>query len=78
MITDPRAFILDNTRLQHPPHAPELILHLADEITPISPGRPSSRCSRAASQAPPEVTPTSLSGPALIAIRPLTPRSSSA
>ena len=35
MITDPRAFILDNTRLQHPPHAPELILHLADEITPI-------------------------------------------
>ena len=30
-----RAFILANTRLQAPPHAPELILHLADEITPI-------------------------------------------
>ena len=30
-----RAFILDNTRLQNPPHTPELTLHLADEITPI-------------------------------------------
>jgi len=30
-----RAFIFENTRLQAPPHAPELILHLADEITPI-------------------------------------------
>lgn len=30
-----RAFILDHTRLQPPPHAPELVLHLADEITPI-------------------------------------------
>ncbi|HEX5378453.1 MAG TPA: methyltransferase [Phenylobacterium sp.] len=30
-----RAFILENTRLQHPPHTPELALHLADEITPI-------------------------------------------
>jgi len=30
-----RAFILENTRLQRPPHTPELILHLADEITPI-------------------------------------------
>ena len=30
-----RAFILDNTRLQSPPHTPELRLHLADEITPI-------------------------------------------
>jgi len=30
-----RAFILENTRLQSPPHAPELVLHLADEITPI-------------------------------------------
>ncbi|WP_233245082.1 methyltransferase, partial [Caulobacter sp. HMWF009] len=30
-----RAFILENTRLQPPPHAPELVLHLADEITPI-------------------------------------------
>lgn len=35
MIADRSAFIRDNTRLQHPPHAPELILHLADEITPI-------------------------------------------
>lgn len=30
-----RAFILENTRLQSPPHTPELALHLADEITPI-------------------------------------------
>ena len=30
-----RAFILAHTRLQAPPHAPELALHLADEITPI-------------------------------------------
>src|SRR5512139_2088167 len=30
-----RAFILENTRLQRPPHTPELALHLADEITPI-------------------------------------------
>lgn len=30
-----RAFILANTRLQSPPHTPELALHLADEITPI-------------------------------------------
>lgn len=30
-----RAFILANTRLQAPPHTPELRLHLADEITPI-------------------------------------------
>ncbi len=35
MITDRRAFIVGNTRLQAPPHAPELVLHLADEITPI-------------------------------------------
>ena len=35
MINDRRAFIVDNTRLQAPPHAPELVLHLADEITPI-------------------------------------------
>ena len=35
MITDRRAFIRENTRLQAPPHAPELVLHLADEITPI-------------------------------------------
>ena len=30
-----RAFIIEHTRLQHPPHTPELQLHLADEITPI-------------------------------------------
>ncbi|MFN3572428.1 MAG: class I SAM-dependent methyltransferase [Phenylobacterium sp.] len=30
-----RAFILANTRLQTPPHTPELTLRLADEITPI-------------------------------------------
>jgi len=30
-----RAFILANTRLQAPPHTPELLLHLADEVTPI-------------------------------------------
>jgi predicted nicotinamide N-methyase len=34
-ILDRRRFILDNTRLQRPPHAPELQLHLADEVTPI-------------------------------------------
>jgi predicted nicotinamide N-methyase len=35
VITDRARFIRDNTRLQAPPHAPELVLHLADEITPI-------------------------------------------
>jgi len=30
-----RAFILAHTRLQSPPHVPEIILHLADEVTPI-------------------------------------------
>ena len=30
-----RDFIVANTRLQAPPHTPELRLHLADEITPI-------------------------------------------
>jgi predicted nicotinamide N-methyase len=30
-----RRFILENTRLQRPPHTPELALHLADEVTPI-------------------------------------------
>jgi predicted nicotinamide N-methyase len=30
-----RAFILANTRLQAPPHTPELRLYLADEVTPI-------------------------------------------
>lgn len=29
------AFIRANTRLQAPPHTPELTLHLADEVTPI-------------------------------------------
>lgn len=35
MITDPAAFIAANTRLQPVPHAPEISLHLADEVTPI-------------------------------------------
>ncbi len=35
MITDRRAFNLENTRLQPTPHAPEISLWLADEITPI-------------------------------------------
>jgi predicted nicotinamide N-methyase len=35
VITGRRAFILANTRLQAPPHTPELVLRLADEITPI-------------------------------------------
>ncbi len=35
MISDPRAFILENTRLQRPPHTPEIALHLADEVTPL-------------------------------------------
>jgi predicted nicotinamide N-methyase len=35
VITDPVAFIRDNTRLQPVPHAPEISLWLADEITPI-------------------------------------------
>jgi len=30
-----RAFVLEHTRLQSPPHTPELRLMLADEITPI-------------------------------------------
>ena len=34
-IPDPAAFILANTRLQPVPHAPEVSLWLADEITPI-------------------------------------------
>ncbi|MFN3523852.1 MAG: class I SAM-dependent methyltransferase [Phenylobacterium sp.] len=29
------AFIRGHTRLQRPPHTPELVLHLADEVTPI-------------------------------------------
>lgn len=35
MIENPEGFILANTRLQRPPHTPELELHLADEVTPI-------------------------------------------
>ncbi len=35
MISDPTAFILANTRLQPVPHAPEVSLWLADEVTPI-------------------------------------------
>ena len=34
-IADPAAFIRDNTRLQPVPHAPEISLWLADEVTPI-------------------------------------------
>jgi predicted nicotinamide N-methyase len=35
LIDDPEAFIRDNTVLQPVPHAPELSLYVADEITPI-------------------------------------------
>jgi predicted nicotinamide N-methyase len=35
MIDDPEAFIRENTALQPVPHAPEISLHVADEITPI-------------------------------------------
>jgi predicted nicotinamide N-methyase len=35
VIADAEAFILAHTTLQAPPHATELRLHLADEITPI-------------------------------------------
>jgi len=34
-VADHTAFILENTRLQRPPHTPELQLYLADEITPL-------------------------------------------
>lgn len=34
-IADPTAFIRANTRLQPTPHAPEIALWLADEVTPI-------------------------------------------
>ena len=34
-IADPAAFIRANTRLQPVPHAPEISLWLADEVTPI-------------------------------------------
>ena len=35
ILADPTAFILANTRLQAVPHAPEISLWLADEVTPI-------------------------------------------
>jgi len=35
VIADPQAFILANTALQPTAHAPEILLHVADEITPI-------------------------------------------
>ena len=35
VITDRPAFILANTRPQRPPHTPEIVLHLADEVTPL-------------------------------------------
>ena len=35
MTLDRRAFILQHTRLQRPPHTPELQLHLATEVEPI-------------------------------------------
>src|SRR5262249_15871864 len=34
-ISDPRAFLLANTRLRPVPHVPELKLHLADESVPL-------------------------------------------
>ncbi|MEO6340604.1 MAG: methyltransferase, partial [Caulobacteraceae bacterium] len=34
-IIDREAFILAHTRQQRPPHVPEVLLHLADEVTPI-------------------------------------------
>ena len=34
-IADPAAFILANTRLQSVPHAPDISLWLADEVTPL-------------------------------------------
>ena len=33
--TDPRAFILANTRLKPVPHVPEIVLHVADESVPL-------------------------------------------
>ena len=35
MIGDRTTFILQHTRLQSPPHTPEIALHLADEVTPL-------------------------------------------
>jgi predicted nicotinamide N-methyase len=35
MLTDRHAFILRHTRRRHPPHTPELCLHLADEVLPL-------------------------------------------
>ena len=35
MILDPAAFITEHTRLQRPPHTPELWLYMAADVTPI-------------------------------------------
>ncbi len=35
MSLDRRAFVLEHTRLQRPPHVPEIRLHLATQIEPI-------------------------------------------
>ena len=35
VIADRRGFILDNTERQRPPHTPEIVLHLAGEVTPL-------------------------------------------
>ena len=35
MIADPAAFIRANTRLLATPYAPEIVLHVADEVTPL-------------------------------------------
>lgn len=35
MIADKRAFILTHTRALPVPHAPEILLHVADEVTPL-------------------------------------------
>jgi predicted nicotinamide N-methyase len=35
MIDDPEGFIRANTRLRPVPHAPEIVLHVADEVTPL-------------------------------------------
>jgi predicted nicotinamide N-methyase len=34
-VSDPRAFILANTRLTPVPHVPEIVLHVADESVPL-------------------------------------------
>ena len=37
MIADPVAFILAETRLRPVPHAPEIALHVADDIVVLKP-----------------------------------------